>query len=74
MCRIWRALTHFTSNGREKGIGHALLLKIKHAIDTYSSRYVIIRPMYINDPDGNEFMNAYVLSLSGQDNKAFGKL
>ena len=56
-------------------VGHALLLKIKHAIDTYSSRYVIIRPMYrtINDPDGNEFMNADA-SLSGQDNKAFGKL
>ena len=38
--------------------GHALLRKIKHAIDTYSSRYVIIRPMYINEPDGSEFMNA----------------
>ena len=73
MCRIWRALTHFTSNGCEKG-RTCLAVKIKHAIDTYSSRNVIIRPMPINDPDGNEFMNADVLSLSGQDNKAFGKL
>ena len=54
-------------------VGHALLLKIKHAIDSNSSRYAIIRPMSINDP-GDEFSNADVLSLSGQDNKAFGKL
>ena len=56
-----------------RNVGHALLLKIKHPIDTYSSRYVISRPMSINDPDGDEFMNADA-SLSGQDNKAFGKL
>ena len=55
-------------------VGHALLLKIKHAIDTYSSRYVIIRSMSINNPDGDEFTNADVLSMSGKENNAFGKM
>ena len=47
---------------RERYIGHALLLKIKHAIDTYSSRYVIIRPMSITDTDGDRYSNtAFVM-------------
>ena len=73
MCLLLRILTYFNSNGYEKSRA-CLTAKIKHAIDTYSSRYVIIRPMSINDPDGDEFTNADVLSLSGQEDNAFGKL
>ena len=72
MCLLLRVLTYFTSNGYEK-IRACLAAKIKHAIDTCSSRYVIIRPMSINDPDGDELTNADVLPRQAKKTMFFGE-